>query len=347
MKTRLKFIIPLLILVAAAVWFWTAPRAHAIKLTGIVTTDNVLVSSQIQGRLQKLLVRQGDVVKKGQLLAVILPYELKADQAFYRHSQKESAAQVVQARADLGFQTAQTREQIRQAKANVAMYDAQVKQAEADLEYALLTFNRATALRSSNINSEQDLEQARTNYAGSKAHVASLRKQVQAALAALALAQANAKQDAARRAALDASVRRLAAAGAQTEKAGVVLGYTEIRAPIDGIVDVRAALEGEVVTPGQGIVTLVNPDDLWVRADVEESYIDQIRLGEKMAVRLPSNAELEGVVFFRGVEADYATQRDVSRTKRDIKTFEVRLRCDNRDRRLALGMTAYVFLPLR
>jgi HlyD family secretion protein len=70
-------------------------------------------------------------------------------------------------------------------------------------------------------------------------------------------------------------------------------------------------------------------------------------MGEKMTVRLPSGATREGIVFFRGVDADYATQRDVSRTKRDIRTFEVRLRCDNRDRALALGMTAYALLPLR
>jgi HlyD family secretion protein len=52
-------------------------------------------------------------------------------------------------------------------------------------------------------------------------------------------------------------------------------------------------------------------------------------------------------VFYRSVDADYATQRDVSRTERDIKTFEIRLRCDNHDRRLAVGMTAYVTLPLK
>jgi HlyD family secretion protein len=61
---------------------------------------------------------------------------------------------------------------------------------------------------------------------------------------------------------------------------------------------------------------------------------------------LPSGTARDGTVFFRGVDADYATQRDVSRTKRDIKTFEIRLRCDNRDRSLAVGMTAYVALPL-
>ena len=97
---------------------------------------------------------------------------------------------------------------------------------------------------------------------------------------------------------------------------------------------------------GQAIVTLINPKNLWVRADVEETYIDRIKLGEKFTVRLPSGAEREGVVFYRGVDAHYATQRDVSRSKRDIKTFEIRLRCNNDDGSLAVGMTAFVLLDL-
>jgi HlyD family secretion protein len=137
-----------------------------------------------------------------------------------------------------------------------------------------------------------------------------------------------------------------AAAAAQRAKADVRLRYTEIHAPIDGVVDVVAARVGEVVTPGQPIVTLINPDDLWVRVDVEESYIDRIRIGDRLTVRLPSGDEHEGVVVYRGVDASFATQRDVSRTKRDIKSFEVRLRVDNTDRRLAVGMTAYVLLPV-
>ena len=79
---------------------------------------------------------------------------------------------------------------------------------------------------------------------------------------------------------------------------------------------------------------------------MEETYIDRIHLGDKFTVRLPSGATREGAVFYRGIDADYATQRDVSRTKRDIKTFEVRLRCDNSDRSLAVGMTAYVLVAL-
>jgi HlyD family secretion protein len=127
----------------------------------------------------------------------------------------------------------------------------------------------------------------------------------------------------------------------------VRLAYTEIHSPIDGIVDVRAAHPGEVVTPGQPVVTVINPDNLWVRVDVEETYIERAKIGATLTVRLPSGEEREGTVFYRSADAGFATQRDVSRTKRDIKTFEVRLRLDNTDRRLAVGMTTYVVLPIK
>jgi multidrug resistance efflux pump len=317
-----------------------------IVLTGVVTTDDVIVSSEIQGQLDKLLVTEGDTVKAGQLLGTIRAGEWKADLSFYENSERQAAAAVAQAAADLKYQKALTENQIAQAEADVAAADAQVVAAEADAENARLNFERETELRRSGTDSQQAYDAARTGSAGAAARLESARKQAAAARASVGLAKANRNQVVERRAALEAGTRQLAAAGAQKDKAQVQLDYTDIRAPIDGLVDVRAARAGETVNAGQAIVTLVNPDDLWVRADVEEGYIDQIRLGERLTVRLPSGAEREGTVFFRGVDADYATQRDVSRTKRDIKTFEIRLRCDNRDRALALGMTAYVLLPL-
>ena len=134
MKSKIIVIVIIVAVAVAVVYWWLGSRPHAVTLTGIVATDDVQVSSQVQGRVQKLLVRQGDTVRKGQLLAVILPEELRADKAYYEKSERESAAQVEQARADLKLQEEQTREQIRQATANLAMYNAQVTQAEADLE---------------------------------------------------------------------------------------------------------------------------------------------------------------------------------------------------------------------
>ena len=123
------------------------------------------------------------------------------------------------------------------------------------------------------------------------------------------------------------------------------LGYTKIYAPIDGMVSVRVAKQGEVVAQGSPIVVVVDIDHLWVRADVEESYIDYIQFGEILRVRLPSGTTLEGPVFFKGVESDFATQRDVSRTKRDIKTFAIKVSVPNSEHRLFTGMTATVLLP--
>jgi HlyD family secretion protein len=343
---RLLWLLVLMIPLGGALYYFFGRPSSAITLTGLVSTDDVRVSAMAQGRIEELKVDPGDTVKKGDLLARIQPQESEADVEFYRKSEKASAAAVHEAKAQLAFLEKQTQEQIRQAQANLATARAQARQADADLENARLSYQRAQNLHKQNANSQQDLDQARTSYQSARAHADSVHKQVPAAEAAVALAQANAEQIDARKAALQASSEQAAAAGAQTEAAKIRLGYTEVRAPIDGIVDVRAALAGEVVMPGQTIVTLVDPDDLWVRADVEESYIDKIHLGEKMQVRLPSGATRECTVFYRGVDADYATQRDVSRSKRDIKTFQIRLRCDNSDRSLALGMTAYVNVPL-
>jgi len=281
---RIILIVLALALIAGGFGYALTRTVAKIVLTGIVTTDEVIVSPEIQGRLQQLFVREGDAVTNGELLALIQPETQQADVRFYASSEQQAAADLAQA--------------------------------QADSENARLNFERLGGLYSNNVESVQTFDQARTAYDSARARVESVKKQIQSA-------------------------------AAQRQKAEVYLDYTKIFAPTNGIVDTRAALQGEVVNPGQAIVTLINQDDLWVRADVEETYIDRIHLGDKMQVKLPSGAVRAGVVFYRGADADYATQRDVSRTKRDIKTFEIRLRCDNSDRSLALGMTAYVELPLK
>jgi HlyD family secretion protein len=344
MKRRLPLLIVLLGVAAAVIYYMLRPTPELV-ITGIVTTDDIAVSAQIQGRIQQLLVNQGQTVKSNQLLAVLEPQEWRAGAIYYANAERQSAAQVGQAEAEWKYQEGQASNQIWQAEANLAAAEAQVKQGQADREIARLNFEREDGLYKTGVEPVQSFDQARTSYEAAKARVESLEKQVMAAQAAVGVARSAGEQVAARRAALEASRHQEAAMAAQKEKADIQLAYTEVRAPIDGQVDVRAALAGEIVNPGQPIVTLVNPDDLWVRADVEEGVIDRIHVGDKFPVRLPSGATRAGTVFFRGIDADYATQRDVSRSKRDIKTFEIRLRCDNADRSLALGMSAYVTLP--
>src|ERR1035441_7715602 len=134
MKGKIPLIIVLVVVAAAGIYYAAARCGREIVLTGMVTTDEVIVSSEIQGRLQQLLVRGGDTVTNGQLLARIQPAERKADLAFYTGSAEQSAAQVEQARADLKFQEAQTSNLTWQSEANLAATKDQITQAESDLE---------------------------------------------------------------------------------------------------------------------------------------------------------------------------------------------------------------------
>ncbi len=344
-RRLLLLLLALAVLGGGIAFYRVFNRPRGIVLTGIVTTHEVNVSPQIQGRLAQLLVQEGDIVKAGQLVAAIDPQELRADQSFYTHSEQGAAAQVQESEAALKFQEAQTRDQIRQAEAAQAATEAKLKEANANLELARVNLERTEALYKKQVVAAQALDQARSSFDAARAEVESMQKQVDAQRAAVALARSNEDQVTIRLNQVLAGRRQLAAAGAQAKKARVRLDYSEIRAPIDGVVSVLAARQGEIVGVSQPILTLINPDDLWIRADVEETYIDRIRMGDRLTFRLPSGAERTGSVFYRGVDADYATQRDVNDVKRDIKTFEIRLRADNSDRRLWPGLTAYVNLP--
>lgn len=332
---------------ASGAYYYAHRPADRLTLTGIVTTNGVIVSPQIAGRIGRLFVKEGDVVKHGQLAALLVPDELRQDSAFYAHSAQGAMSQVQQSAAALRLQERQTTDQIRQAEATLASIESQQTAAEADLESAGLTSGRLQKMTAQGVVPMEQFDQARTARDAARARVASLARQVDAQRSTVALARANAEQISMKRSELEASERQQAAANAQSAKADVRLAYTELHAPIDGIVDVLAVRSGEFVDAGQPVVTLINPDDLWVRADVEETYIDRVRLGDTLTMRLPSGEERKGIVFFRGVDAGFATQRDVSRTKRDIKAFEIRLRADNADRHLAVGMTVYVLLQVK
>ncbi len=322
-------------------------RSSDLVLTGVVTTDDVIVSPQVGGQVSQLLVAQGDSVKTGQMVAALVPSELAADSAYYTHSASMDEVKVQESETSLRLQQMQTDDQISQADALLAAAVAQQAEAAANLSNAKVTLDRYVALAKTGGVAKQELDAQENAYNVAQARAEAADKQVAAQRAALEMAKAASEQVAIKRSELGAAQQERAAAVAQQAKAQVRLGYTEIRSPINGIVDVRAVRSGEVVQPGQPIVTLINPDALWIRADVEETYIDRVRLGDSLTVRLPSGDERRGVVIYRGVDAGFATQRDVSRSKRDIKTFEIRVRVDNTDRRLAVGMTAYVMLPTR
>ena len=114
------------------------------------------------------------------------------------------------------------------------------------------------------------------------------------------MAQANRKQVDVRGSEIATTIAQLEQARASAAQTATQLGYTKIYSPIDGIVSVRVAKQGEVVAQGSPIVVMVDVDHLWVRADVEESYIDSVSFNQTLRVRLPSGDIVTGAGIFQG-----------------------------------------------
>lgn len=276
---------------------------------------------------------------------------------------EQASAQVAQSQA----QVQQSEAQVEQARAQLRQAQAQVAQTRAALAKSQDNFNRIEPLVRRDINPQQDLVAAQSDLDAAKANEQAAEAGVAAAQRAVSAAEAGGQAtqravSAAQAALADAQrqlgqvkvqdrqtdAMRAAEAQARSNAAAATarLDQTRIVAPANGIVTLRAARQGEVVNPGNPIVTLFDLSSTWVQADVEETYADLIGMGQTLKVRLPSGAEVSGPVIYKAVEADFATQRDVSRVKRDIKTVAIRVRVPNPDAHLALGMTAWVLLPV-
>jgi HlyD family secretion protein len=335
----------MIVIVAMLVYVTTTPFQHDIQLIGVVDGNETIISPQITGRMIKLTVDEGSVVTKGELIAELDPKELEATLAAAQANVVSLESQVKESEHNYSLTDDQTIASRNQANAMLTSTRAQLDQARAQLWRDQTDDERTVKLFDAGVESAQDRDHAEATLRGSEANVKSLEDSVKAQAAALALAQANRKQVDVRKSELSTTIAQLEQARASAAETATQLGYTKIYSPTNGIVSVRVALQGEVVQEGTPIVVVVDVDHLWVRADVEETYIDSVQFGQTLRVRLPSGDILEGKVFFKGVENDFATQRDVSRTKRDIKTFAIKVSLPSDDRRLFTGMTATVLLP--
>lgn len=346
MKVARFFIFLLVIFVIAlVVYMFTTPSTKNIQFTGIIMGNDYIASPLVQGRLQSLAVDEGSWVKKGELIAEIDPQELEAARDSAAANIRTFQARLKQSDETRTMNDRQTAAAVLQAEASVRAARAQLDQANTTLTLNKVTYDRDEGLFHGGVLTAQERDTAEQGYLGSQANVKALEDQLHASEAQLAVAEANRTEVEVQQADVAATRAQLAQAVAQKDQTQTQLGYTKVYAPADGIVSVRVARQGETVEAGSPVVTILDIDHLWVQADVEETYIDQIKFGQKLQVRLPSGNVIEGTVYFKGVEGDFATQRDVSRTKRDIKTFEIKVAIPNVDRRLFTGMTAYVLLP--
>jgi len=346
MNARNKFLIVLgiILIIAGTYYFFSTPSNKDLVLIGTVDSNQVIVSPQLGGRLQKLLVEEGTQVKQGDLIALLDPSELEAEERAAAATIDSLRSKVEETQSTLEATKGSTTSNVANAQARLASVRAQLLQAEATLERTESDSRRTIELAKEGVASDQDRVQAETSLDAQKAVVQSLKDQVNAAQADLNTAVANTHTAHAAQRTVESTRGQLANAGSMLKEAEVRLGYTKIYTPVTGTVSVRAAREGEVLNVGQPIVTLVDFADTWVRAAIPETNANHIGLGDTLRIRLPGGTITSGKVFYKSAEADFATQRDVNRRKRDIKTIVLKVRLNNPEGAYVPGMTAEVLV---
>ncbi len=346
MSVRNKFLILLgvLLLIASLYYVFSTPGGNDLVLVGTVDSNQIVVSPQVGGRIAKLLVEEGTPVKQGDLIAVLDPSELQAQERGAAATIASLRSKVSESQYTQRSTKGATSSDVANAQARLQSSRAQLAQAEATLTRVESDSRRIIGLAQAGVASEMERVQAESNLKAQQASVQALKDQVKAAQADLDSAIARTNQASAAQSTVESTRGQLANAAAQLKEAEVRLGYTKIYAPVTGTVLVRAAREGEVLIAGQAIVTVVDLSDTWVRAAIPETEADHIGLGDTLRVRLPGGTVTQGKVFFKAAEADFATQRDVGRRKRDIRTIVLKVRLDNPKGAYVPGMTAEVLV---
>jgi multidrug resistance efflux pump len=340
------FLILALLTVGSLIWYFLTVRPTGdLQLIGTVDANEVLVSAKIPGRIQTLTVDEGQDVKAGQLIAIIESDDLEA-------ARKAAEATASSQRWKLG-ETVETERQTRgetgsatvNAEALLKAAQATLAQAQANYEHQQADTSRTVALAQQGIISAQARDEAATSLQASKAAVDTARENVSAAEASLRQARAHELLTTVAARTVDSTRDEVANARALADQAKVQVGYSQVFAPVSGKVNVRAARQGEVVAAGAPIVTIMDLTQTWIYAPLPETQADAVQLGDSLRVVMPSGATLQGKIIVKAAEADFATQRDVSSRKRDIKTIQLKLLIDNPGERFVPGMTAEVYIP--
>ena len=339
------FIILGLLTIGSLIWYLVTVRPSAdLQLIGTVDANEVVVSSKIPGRIQTLTVEEGQDVHAGELIASIESQDLEAAQQAAdatAASQKWKVSETVETERQNQGETSSA---VVNAEAMVASARATLAQAQANYDHQNADTTRMVALAQQGIMSRQVHDEQVTALQAAQAAVDAAKQNLAAAQANLTQARAHQMLAVVSARTVDETRDAAASARALAEQAKVQLGYSQVLAPVTGKIEVWAARQGEVVAAGTPIVTIMDLTQTWVYAPLPETQADAVQLGDSLRVVMPSGQTMQGKVINKAAEADFATQRDVSSRKRDIKTIQLKMLVDNPGERLVPGMTAEVYI---
>jgi multidrug resistance efflux pump len=340
-------------------------------VSGIIEADDIHVGSKIGGRVLKVVAREGQNVKPGEVLVLLEPRELDAALAeaqaalrqteakyalvtagFRREEIEQAEAALAQSRAELNQLIAGPRQQeIDQARADWLAARAQAENAERLLKrmgdlvkrdlIARQEFDDAQAKAQ---ESEQRMKSARERYdlvlAGTrKEEIERARQKLSEAEAKLRMLRSGYRKEE-----ITQVKSEVEAARARVQLIRTQLDETVIKAPVDAVVEALDLEPGDLVAAGRPVATLLRTESLWVRAYVPEERLGFVRPGQTVKVRVDSFPEKN----FRGVirrihrQAEFTPRNVQTHEERVLQVFQTEVVIEDPDRVLRPGMSADV-----
>ncbi len=310
------------VLAAFFLWRWLDNR-HAGNLTlyGNVDIRQVDLAFRVAGRINAVLVDEGDSVAEGQALA-----QLDAD--LLTQQRDEAAARLEGEKASLArLERGYRVEEVAQAKAAVSA-------ATALSENAAINLRRVTAMRTSNAISQKELDNARAQSRETAARLRSAQDQLNMLLSGYREEDVQAQRAA------------VAAAEAALNRAEIQLHDSVLTAPQKGVVLTRAREAGAIVQTGQTVYTLTLTDPVWLRAYVDEPDLGRIKPG--MAVRVLVDAapgkSFPGKVGFISPTAEFTPKTVETREVRTALVYRLRVQAEDPENLMRQGMPVTIIV---
>lgn len=367
-------VIAVLVLVAVLVTtlLYSQQRPRLKRVSGFIEAHDVRVGSRIGGRVEKVLVEEGHLVRRGEPLVVLEAFDLLQRQAQAAAEARQKQELLAQLQA--GFR----REEITAAQAAVERWRAEVeklvagpRQKEIDaatarhgltvveMEQAELQFQRVQALLTSGASTRESFDEA-----DKQLKVARQRTQVTADELALLKEGTRPEDIAAAKASLaqamaEFELRRngnrpeeIAAAKAEHEAALATLAAIErqvaeltIIAPVDGMVEATDLRPGDLINPNAPAISLIDNAEIWVRAYVPENQLD-LKIGEELRVTVDSfpDRSFQGRLAFVARNAEFTPGNVQTPEERSKQVFRIKVVLTSGLDVLRPGMSADVWL---
>ncbi|HXY69943.1 MAG TPA: efflux RND transporter periplasmic adaptor subunit [Gemmatimonadales bacterium] len=302
-----KRILPIVAVIVVAIVLYFILRPHgdagALDASGTVEATDAQLGFQAAGRIDTILVDEGDRVKEGQLLARLDQTELAA-------RRQQAAAQLAAAQAGLTeLEHGSRTQEVQQGRDALAAAEQKLADARRDLDRTRRLFDGGAVSREA-----LDKDQLASDVAQSN------RDQAAQALQLLEVGPRPER--------IEAQRATVASARATVAQIDAMLDNAVIRAPFSGVVTVKDREIGETVGAGAPVLTVTNLDDRWVRIYIPETHVGAVHLGESATITADTykGKVYRGAVSFIASEAEF-TPKNVQTTDERVKlVYAVKVR---------------------